>query len=204
MNKIHASLWSLHLEAPSKRMPKVAKVAEGTIIVSDIVGANKLFATLPAKDYFETLDKHVDLVSSQVSAHGGEILYTDGDSIYVSQPGGIDTALALSTSLQQAAIGHSFGFSVGISHGDIVERRHEATTTFEGTTLVMAKAMAHIGNAGAIFLCAAAFSKISSSPQFVSLQHSFAVPLTITSLPYFNRNGVAHEYVWSGKPFGQK
>lgn len=195
---------NIQLEAPShptRGRRRSHTVVTRTILCSDIVGAKKLYENLTGPKYSAVLDRHIDLVSKCAAEISAEFIEVDGDSVYVVMDALSLEHIDLAVAIQRAGVGLPFGYSVGISQGEVVSVFEEGTTKYEGVTIARAKALARIGSAGAVFIDSNLVSQVNLQLLGgITLGSSFKYH----ALPYFNSPGDVSEIIWSHQAFGVK
>jgi class 3 adenylate cyclase len=213
MSSSYLSSGTVHLEAPSSPVVSNLRVAvmPAAILCSDIVGAKQLFAEVPGLRYFEWLQEHIKIISQRAAGMDGDVFGMDGDSVFVALRDDIGAALTLAAASQSQGRGLPYGYSIGISTGEVVKKSSERGVEFQGPVVAMAKAMSKIGNKSGIFLSPSAFK----AAQDVGLERirqmapdisraRFGEEEPIPNVPYFGTAGRVVEFAWNGELFGQK
>lgn len=75
---------------------------DAAIMFCDLRGSTRLEQDLPRNDYIALLNAFLDITSTVVDAHGGEVLKFIGDAVLAVFPAGEDAAAACAAALQAA------------------------------------------------------------------------------------------------------
>jgi class 3 adenylate cyclase len=126
------------------------RVARATIVCTDIVGGARLFETLP-RDRFDGLLR--DYLCDVRGVFGGEQIYhTLRDDIFVVFEGETSDALVRALAFVEGMRRSPFECSVGIACGDVAIVTKGEAAESQGPTVAIAKGLAKIAAARAIFI----------------------------------------------------
>lgn len=128
------------------------RVAHCTVVCTDIVGGAKLFRELSREAFDALLAEYLHVVRR---AFGAERIYhTLRDDIFIAFDGDSREALALALDFNEHMRAGSYPFtcSIGISSGELAILTHGAAIEPQGAAVAVAKGLAKIARARAVFI----------------------------------------------------